>query len=81
MRKRPSIILDETLKDVLADENIFVDDDEKDEKGEDASNELKRQIVKIQNEMSQNGYLIDGFKFYCNKTYPYLNFTKFDIEF
>lgn len=46
MRKRPSIILDETLKDVLADENIFVDDDyekdAKDEKGENVSNELKR---------------------------------------
>ena len=31
--------------------------------------------------MSLNGYSIDGFKFYCNKNYPYLNFTKFDIEF
>lgn len=44
MRKRPSIILDETIKDVLADEDIFVDEDEKDayEKGENVSNELKR---------------------------------------
>lgn len=42
---------------------------------------MKRQFVNIQNTMSLEGYLIDGFKFYCNKDYPYLNFTKLDVEF
>lgn len=31
--------------------------------------------------MALMGYEIDKFKFFCNSSFPYLNFTKYDVEY